>query len=69
VIAYHTQQGHGKTQGWQGSEGLVRFYELRQAIGLALLPQLPFPGLLVPHTLWAAVQEQIDAFLASSFST
>ncbi|MBK8905298.1 MAG: hypothetical protein IPM53_29215 [Anaerolineaceae bacterium] len=68
VIAYHTQQGHGKAQGWQGFEGLVRFYEMRQAIELALLPQLPFPGLLVNHTDWATDQARITSFMTRTFS-
>ncbi len=68
VIAYHTQQGHGKAQGWQGFEGLVHFYEMRQAIELALLPQLPFPGLLVHPTDWAADQASITSFLTRTFS-
>jgi hypothetical protein len=67
VIAYHTQQGHGKAQGWQGFDGMVRFYEMRQAIELALLPQLPFPGLLVQHTNWKADQKQIEHFLTQTF--
>jgi hypothetical protein len=66
VIAYHTQQGHGKAQGWQGFDGLVQFYEMRQAIELGLLPQLAFPGLLVQHTNWAADQNQIVHFLDQS---
>jgi hypothetical protein len=67
VIAYHTQQGHGKAQGWQGFDGLVRFYERRQAVELALLPQLPFPGLLVNHTDWATDQAHVSNFLAHTF--
>lgn len=67
VIAYHTQQGHGKAQGWQGFDGLVQFYEMRQAIELALLPQLPFPGVLVQHSSQAANQSQIADFLARIF--
>lgn len=68
VIAYHTQQGHGKAQGWQGFEGLVHFYEMRQAIELALLPQLPFPGLLVNHADWATDQARIASFMTRTFS-
>jgi hypothetical protein len=67
VTAYHTQQGHGKAQGWQGFNGLVSFYEMRKAIELSLLPQLPFPGLLVQHTNWQADQAQIDRFLSQTF--
>lgn len=63
VIAYHTQQGHGKAVGWQGFDGLVQFYEMRLAIELALLPQLPFPGLLVQTTNWAVDQQRIADFL------
>lgn len=66
VIAYHTQQGHGKNQGWQGFDGLVSFYKMRQEAELGLLPQLPFPGLLVQHTDWAEDQQRIAYFLASS---
>lgn len=67
VIAYHTQQGHGKAQGWQGFDGLVSFYEVRQALELALLPQLPFPGLLVNRTSWAEDRKRIAAFLDRTF--
>ena len=67
VIAYHTQQGHGKVQGWQGFDGLVNFYEMRQTIELDLLPKLPFPSLLVQHTNWAADQTQIGQFLSQTF--
>lgn len=69
VIAYHTQQGHGKAQGWQGFNGLVSFYEMRRAVELALLPQLPFPGLLVNHTNWAQDQGCITDFLMRAFPT
>jgi hypothetical protein len=66
VIAYHTQQGHGKSQGWQGFDGLVNFYDMRLAVELSLLAALPFPGLLVPHTNWLEDQERIGRFLAPS---
>lgn len=68
VIAYHTQQGHGKIMSWQGFDGLVQFYEMRQAIELSLLPRLPFPSLLVEHTNWPQNQEWIAAFLSHHFS-
>lgn len=67
VITYHTQQGHGQAQGWQGFDGLVNFYEMRQAIELALLPQLPFPGLLIQQTNWDEDQAQIQQFLTRTF--
>lgn len=63
VIAYHTQQGHGRAMGWQGFDGLVQFYEMRQAIELGLLPRLPFPHLLLPYTDWAQNQAHIARFL------
>jgi hypothetical protein len=63
VIAYHTQQGHGLAHGWKGFEGLVKFYEMRQAIEFDLLPRLPWPHTRVPHTDWAADQRQVTAFL------
>lgn len=59
VIAYHTQQGHGRAEGWQGFEGLIHFYKMRQAVELALLPKLPFPGLLIAHTTWVEDQTHI----------
>jgi hypothetical protein len=68
VIAYHTQQGHGKAQGWEGFDGLVSFYEMRQSVELALLPRLPFPGLLLHRTDWAQDEERIAAFLAETFA-
>lgn len=67
VIAYHTRQGHGKAQGWQGFDGLVQFYQMRQSIELALLPQLPFPTLLVEHTSWPQDQARIASYLAQTF--
>jgi hypothetical protein len=67
VIAYHTQQGHGKAQGWQGFDGLVSFYEMRQALELALLPLLPFPGLLVNHTSLVEDRKRIAEFLIRTF--
>jgi hypothetical protein len=67
VIAYHTQQGHGKAMGWHGFDGLVQFYEMRQATELSLLPQLPFPSLLVQHTTWTQDQTHISTFCATLF--
>lgn len=67
VIAYHTQQGHGKAMDWQGFDGLVSFYEMRQGIELALLPQLPFPGLPVQHGSQTANQSQIADFVTGFF--
>ncbi len=69
VIAYHTQQGHGKAQGWQGFDGMVKFYEMRQSIELELLQRLPFPTLKVPHTAWQQDNQRVNSFLAESFST
>ncbi|MBE2222607.1 MAG: hypothetical protein IAF02_13755 [Anaerolineae bacterium] len=69
VIAYHTRQGHGKAQGWQGFDGMVNFYEMRHAIELGLLPQLPFSGLLVQHTTWLEDQKKIAEFLDQTFSS
>lgn len=64
VIAYHTQQGHGLAQGWQGFDGLVMFYEMRRQIELDLLAALPFAKLLVEHSTWAENHERIATFLA-----
>ncbi len=63
VIAYHTQQGTGRARGWARFDGLVKFYEMRQAVELDLLPRLPWPCLRVPHSDWAADRERAMAFL------
>jgi hypothetical protein len=63
VIGYHTQQGHGLAQGWQGFEGAVKFYQMRQSIELDLLPEIPFPTLCVKHTTWEQDYVQIEQFL------
>ena len=47
VIWYHTQQGYGRAHGLQGFDGLVSFYEMRQAVELDLLPRLPFSTLKI----------------------
>jgi hypothetical protein len=65
VIAYHTQQGHGKAAGWKGFEGMVKFYEMRQAAELDLLPRLPWRQIVVPHVDWALDRQDIKEFLAS----
>jgi hypothetical protein len=64
VIAYHTEQGCGRANGWQGFDGLVEFYRLRQSVELELLPQLPFPSLIVPHTDWDQDYARITTFLS-----
>jgi len=63
VIAYHTQQGYGEVHGWQGFEGLVKFYEMRRRVELELLTLLPFPVLAVQHTDWVKNYALIDEFL------
>jgi hypothetical protein len=68
VIRYHTRQGHGKALGWQGLEGLVKFYEMRQAVELALLPRLPWTTLLVRQADVESDRRQVAAFLAESFA-
>lgn len=64
AIAYHTQQGYGKAQGWQGFTGLVDFYEMRQQVELELLTLLPFSVLTIEHTDWAKDYARIKKFLA-----
>ena len=63
VIAYRTQQGYGKVQGWQGFAGLVKFYEMRLQVELGLLARLPFPVLAVEHTDWDQDYARIEGFL------
>ena len=66
VIGYHTQQGHGLAHGWKGFDGLVNIYEMRQAVEVDLLSRLPWPHTRVPHSDWAADQQQVRAFLESA---
>jgi hypothetical protein len=63
VISYHTQQGHGLSQGWQGFEGTVKFYQMRQSIELDLLEKMPFPALCLKHTTWDQDYTRIEQFL------
>lgn len=63
VIHYHTQQGHGLAQGWQGFDGTVEFYRMRQNIEIDLLAKMPFQTLLVHHTEWARDYAQIEQFI------
>jgi len=68
VIAYHMQQGYGKVQGWQGFEGLVQFYELRQRVELDLLNRLPFSTYAVRHIDWAQDYVHIESGLQKIFN-
>ncbi len=63
VIRYHTQQGTGKARGWQGFDGTVRFYEMRQAIERELLRELPLRSLVVPHGGWEEDRRRAAEFL------
>lgn len=40
VTAYLTGQGYGKAHGLAGYDGVIQFYEMRQALELELIPQL-----------------------------
>lgn len=66
IIAYHTEQGTGKANGWQGFEGMIKFYELRQKVELELLEEMPFPTLTVHHTDWKGDYREIERFLNES---
>lgn len=63
VIRYHTQQGYGRARGWQGFDGLVDFYEMRQSVELSLLPELPFPCQVVEPATLHQVQTEVSASL------
>ncbi len=67
VIDYHTRQGHGKAQDWQGFEGLILFYAYRQAVEFDLLSRLPFAKLIVNHSTWESDQARIADFLSLTF--
>jgi hypothetical protein len=66
LIAYFTGQGYGMAHGWPGFEGVIKFYELRQAIELELFEQLPWHKLLInnAHGDWPQHYQTICHFLA-----
>ncbi len=69
VIHYHTEQGYGLAHGLSGAVGLVKFYEMRQALEMSLLPRLPMHTCLVEHVDWERTHRQIQDFLGVNFRT
>ncbi len=67
LIAYFTQQGYGKVRGLRGFDGVVTFYEMRQAVELDFLKRLAWPQLLIDSSdgNWAQYDALIARFLAS----
>jgi hypothetical protein len=67
LIFYFTQQGYGKARGLRGFDGVVQFYEMRQAVELDFLKRLAWPHLLIDNSDgdWPQRHEQIARFLAS----
>jgi hypothetical protein len=67
LIFYFTRQGYGQAHGLQGFDGVVQFYEMRQAIELDISTRLAWPKLLIdnPDGNWPQHYEQIAGFLAN----
>lgn len=63
VIWYHTQQGYGRAHGLQGFDGLVSFYEMRQAVELDLLPRLPFSTFKIEGAGLQETRRQLEQYL------
>jgi hypothetical protein len=63
VIAYHTQQGHGKLRGWQGLDGLIEFYKMRQEIEIELLGQLDLLHTIIEHRGWERDHDRAFEFV------
>lgn len=65
LVGYFTGQGWGKAAGLKGFDGVVAFYEMRKAVELDLLRDLPLSSLVVDNSAldWAASQGQVMAFL------
>ena len=57
VIAYLTEQGYGKAHGLAGYQGVIQFYEMRQALELELMPQLGWHHWIMGNSDWDACEK------------
>lgn len=66
VIWYLTGQAYGTAHHLQGYEGVIQFYEMRQALEVDLLRGLPIRSLVVEHagTEWDDRYREIMAFVS-----
>ena len=71
VIGYLTGQAYGTARGLSGFDGMVRFYEARRAVELALLHRLPAQVLVldVSDLDWRRCQREVRAFVARMVET
>lgn len=66
VIWYLTGQEYGKTHGLHGYEGVIQFYEMRQALEVEILKGLSIPSLILEHssTDWDRWDREIISFVS-----
>jgi hypothetical protein len=67
VIHYLTQQGYGQARGYQGYDGVIKFYEMRQELELELLPRLGWRQLVIDTRAgeWKDYHRQIEGFMGA----
>jgi hypothetical protein len=64
VTGYLTGQDYGKEHRLNGFEGVTQFYEMRQALELEFLPELPMPSLVMTDVPgWGRRHQYIESFL------
>lgn len=64
VTGYLTGQDYGKAHGLDGFEGVIQFYEMRQALELEFLSDLPMPALVITDAPdWGRRHQYIESFL------
>jgi hypothetical protein len=66
VTWYLTGQAYGQAHQLQGYEGVIQFYEMRQALEVKLLHELSITSLLIEHTgtEWENCYREIIAFVS-----
>ncbi len=67
VTEYLTQHGYGKARGYEGYDGVIKFYEMRQELELELLPRLGWRQLVVDTLAgeWEQYHRQIEGFMGA----
>jgi hypothetical protein len=68
VTWYLTGQAYGQAHHLQGYEGVIQFYEIRQALEVELLHELPIRSQVIEHTgaEWDSCYREIMAFVSPS---
>ncbi|MGL4772980.1 MAG: hypothetical protein ACRC2K_05375 [Clostridium sp.] len=69
VIEYHTSQGYGKAQGYEGFQGYVECLKARQEIELAILNILNINKLIIenPYENWEESYKEIKRFIGGFY--